>query len=87
MTQHKNTKYGRKKPDKSDRKESIKRRKNFEGIGHNYYGIWEEQTQMLKESRSISRDATEALPMQRSALTPITQRDTTPPCRLNVFAR
>ena len=63
MTQYKNTEFGREKPDKSDYKESIKRRKNFEGIGHNYCGIREEQTQMLKKSRSTSRGATLVLHM------------------------
>jgi hypothetical protein len=56
-------KYRRKMPDMSYFKESIKRRKNFEGIGYNYYGICEEQTQMLKKSRSISRSATKVLLM------------------------
>ena len=61
--QHKNMKYGKKKPDMSYFKKYIKRRKNVEGIGHNYYGICEEQTQILKKSRSISRSATKVLLM------------------------
>jgi len=60
MKQYKNTKFGKEKPYKSGCKESIKRRKNFERIKHNYYGIWEEQTQMLMKSKS-NRDATKVL--------------------------
>jgi hypothetical protein len=78
-------KYGREKGDKSNYTESIKRRKNFEGTGHNYYGIWKQQKQMLKNSRCISRDATKLLHMYGLALSHITQPGTALPFRINAF--